>query len=291
VRPVRDTYVQLEHLLEVGRPAEARQLLSSAFAERPDDPDLRLYAARIALLEGDAREARRQLEGTLLHDPQSFQARYLLYFIDLDEGRHAEAEQRIVDLIRDHSHDPRLLASYADLMLRTLHLDKARRLVGEALRLDPQCRDARLCDALLSTVEGRRDRSDRQLADLVAQDPEAQKVAGALMVVLIDRNRPREALEIARQLLRVQPQNARLVDLIVALRAQTHWLAWPIRPLQRFGWGGSAAIWLGAVLVLGLLQRTQSRLALAAALVYLAWVVYSWTYTPAMTRWLRARGA
>lgn len=286
-----DTHTQLERLLEVGRHDVARQVLSEAFAERPDDPSLRVFAARIAIAEGKLAEARQQLEQTLVHDPASFAARHLLYHIDLGEGRHAEAERRITQLIREHPHDPGLLASYAELMLRTLHLEKARRLVDEALRLDPDDRDAKLTDAVLSTVEGRRDRAQAHLSALVADDPEAEEVARALMLGLIDANRHAEALEIARELLRAAPDDEALVEQIVLLRCQTHWLGWPMRPLQRFGWGASAAIWLGAIMLLGFLRRTDSPIALGAALVYLAWVAYTWAYPPAMARWLRVRGA
>lgn len=285
-----DAHVQLQRLLEVGRYGEARKVLSGELAERPDDPTLRVFAARIALAEDDPVEARKQLEQTLIHDPGNFSARYLLFFLELNEKHYPEAERRITDLIRDHPDDARLLASYADLMLRTLHLEKARALVDEALRLDPDDRDAKLTDVMLSTIEGQRSRAEVHLSDLVSDDPDGQEVTATLMLTLIDQNRPAEALEIAKELLRAQPENTGLVDLIVELRAQTHWLAWPTKPLQRFGWGGSAVIWLGAVVVLNFFRETEHPLVLVAALAYLGWVVYTWIYTPVMTRWLRFRG-
>jgi len=284
-------YAQLERLLEVKRLKEADELIGRLLAEAPGDPNLCWYAARAALLNQDLDEGRRQIEAALSADPEHFGARFLLFRIELHVNHYAEAEQLITGLIREYPEDPDLFTEYADLMIETLHLDKARQLTDEALRLDPDNRSARLTDVLLSTIEGQRDRADTHLSDLVREDPEAREVAFTLLQSLTEQRRSEEALELCQELMRSDPGNENLVELAVALRVQTHPLALPLWPMQRFGWAASGAIWVGAVLSFALLRRQSDNPWAAAAVgVYVAWVVYTWAYGPIMTRWLRARG-
>jgi predicted Zn-dependent protease len=286
-------HVQIDRLLEVGRVREARELLHRALSENPGDPDLHVFAARIATRTGDLAEARRQLSNALASDPTHFGARAELCDLEWTTKDYAAAEQIITELIREAPRNAALLASYARLMLVTLHLPKARALVNEALRLEPEDETARLVDVLLSTVEGDRRRADAQLQDLVAEDPDGYYVAHMLLVALIEQNRNREALALARQLMRAHPDDEDLVQTVVDLAVATHWLSWPLWPLRRFGWAASAALWLGAVtfVQVGRSQGWPWQAAVAFAVLYLTYVIYSWVYTPVMTRWIRSRGA
>jgi predicted Zn-dependent protease len=283
-------FVQLERLLEVGRLPEARQLLGELLGQAPGDPDLCVYAARVALADDDLEEGRRQLEAALGRDPEHFAARYLLFHVELHVQHYTEAEEIITRLIREDPEDPDLLNQYAGLMLTTLHLDKARVLADEALRLDPSHRGARLTDVVLSTVEGRRDRAGARLSDLVHDDPEAHDVAYGLLVSLAEQGQNEDALRLCQELMRSEPDNEGLIETAVALRAATHWLALPLRPMQRFGWGASAAIWIVAIIAFRFLDGAKSTWMLTALGIYLTWVLYTWIYMPLMTRWLRARG-
>ncbi len=283
-------YGQLERLLEVGRVDDARELVGGLLAEAPNDPDLHWYAARAALLNGDVDEGRRQIEAALGSDPGHFGARFLLFRIEMHTGRGAEAEQLVTDLIREQPEDADLLTEYADLMIQTLHLDKARALTDEALRLEPDNRSARITDVLLSTIEGQRSRAGTQLTRLVRENPDARDVAYTLLQNLTENGRSREALVLCQEMMQSDPGNQNLVDLAIALRVQTHPLALPLWPMQKFGWRASAAIWLGAALSIGLLRQTNSMWAVSLVSVYVVWVVYTWVFEAIMTRWFRARG-
>lgn len=285
-----DAEMQIERLLEVGRLREASALLAREVAERPDDPDLGVLAGRIALDEGDRAEARRQLEQSLARSPSHREARLWLFVIEEADGHYGEAERLITGLIREDPEQAPLIALYARLMMRVFQLEKARKLTDEALRLDPTDETARLTDVLLSTIEGDPARARAHLSDLIEDDPDGEAVTRALMVSLVERRRYAEALALAQQLLRIFPADENLLELIVELRVATHWLAWPLWPMQRFGWGGSVAVWIGAVVVIRVLGRTPGPVAGAFAGGYLLWVIYTWSYRPLMTRWIRARG-
>ena len=55
-----------------------------------------------------------------------------------------------------------------------------------------------------------------------------------------------EAHRIAQAAMRADPANEHLVNLVRELRIQNHWSMKPLWPLQKWGWGASAAMWIGA---------------------------------------------
>jgi predicted Zn-dependent protease len=282
--------LQLARLIEVGRYREAKQLLGQAFAETPADPELHCLAARAALGEKDQARARDHVEQALAAGPGHFEARVLLFVLDYHQDRYPEAERTIIELIRERPDNAHLLALYAELMLNTLKLDKARALTAEALRRDPDDERAQLVNVLLLTIEGKRDDAGVQLAELIRADPEGAEIARTLFNVLLEQNRHREALEVGRQLLKLDPGNRALVESLAELAAATHWIAWPAYPLRRFGWAGAAGLWASGVFVLPLVVKLNVALGVALVVLYLLYIVYSWVYPPLLKRWLMRQG-
>jgi len=282
---------QIERLLDVNRLREADELIQRGLAQAPNDPQLHYWAARLACARDDLERASEHVSQSLAADPRHVAARVLHFILLRQAKQYAEAELVITELIRDDPRNAELLALYAQLMLCVLHVDKAEALVAEALRLDPESHPARLCSVLLACIRGRAGDSREALAELVAEDPDGFAVAHTLLLVLIEEGRYRDALGIARGLLRADPANGHLVDLVVELRALSHWVAVPAYPVQR--WGGMAVggLWIGAV-VLGQVARRAESTALYGVLgLYVAYCVYTWLYPPLLKRWLRARGA
>jgi hypothetical protein len=54
----------------------------------------------------------------------------------------------------------------------------------------------------------------------------------------------------------------------------------PLWPLQKWGWGASAAMWLGGVVLIRGLARTAPDIATPVAFVWLGYCVYSWVWPP-----------
>jgi len=197
----------------------------------------------------------------------------------------------IQQLIRENPQASDLFCMYGDLMLRTFHVERAERLADEALRLDPDSQDAKLQVVLVALIRGKRSRVDEQLADLIRDDPDSTRLTATLFVSFVGRRRYREALVLGQQLLRNDPENADLVDAVVDLRCQTHWVAWPAYPIVRFGWIASGVMWAVAI---GLLIWAQSSGALAIVgplwVGYILYCVYTWVYPPLLRRWIARRG-
>jgi len=287
----KGTVEQVKRLLDVGRPDDARRALAPLLSAHPDDVELLVLAARVEDGAGAEAESRRLIGEALSRDPNHRLGRLLHFEHLVADHRHADAEQVILSLLREMPDNAALIAVYARLMLEALRLEKARALADEALRIAPDDSRAQLIDALLHVVAGDDARASGRVAEMIARDPEAMSVARTAIVVFASGHRPGEALEIARSVLRAEPDDAGIVDTIIELRLHTHPAMSPYRPLLRYGWTASAAIWgLGAVAIRGL-AGVSAPASLAFAAIWLTYVIGSWVVPPLLRRHLRRAGA
>ena len=279
---------RLNWLLERGRTGQARELLGRALAEHPAHPQLLYYRARIEHEDEDNDEALAAVDELLAVNPSDYPARRLRYDILDDLKRFAEAELVIIDILHDYPEDADSLAVYALLMLKTGHVDKAERLAGEAIRLAPESEGPLIVATLAELVSHPENAAEGRLAELVRHHPEAASTATALVVALNDRGRYGAALEISRQLLAAEPHSRSQLELVIELEVLNHPTMWPLRPLMRFGWTGSAVMWfvfVGVVLAAPGLFGEEVTGGLILAII--AYVVYSWVWPPLLKRYKR----
>lgn len=288
---LRDLHRQIAGLLEIGRVDQARRLGGRALGLDPNDADTLCLLGAIEIEADNFSEATRRAREALARAPDHAGARSLLFEALRGEKSHAEAEAVILGLIRDNPRDADHLADYAALLLDVYQLDKARAIVAEALRCSPDHPKAQVLDALLHVIAGDDASASARLGRMVAADPDAGHVAMTAMVVLSERHQYKEALEIARELLRANPSEPELVDAVIELRVASHWSMVPLWPFQRGGWVGSAVMWVAAVFGISALRPVVGDVvAMTLVVLYLALVVYSWTGPPLLRRWLRWRG-
>jgi predicted Zn-dependent protease len=282
--------VQLSRLIEIGRFDAADRLLRRAFSEAPADADNHFYAACVAEARDELTDARDHLGEFLRASPEHFEGRVLWARIARRSKQHSEAERVLLELLTERPNSAYLLALYAEVMLETLHVQKARALVDEALQRSPDEPLACVLDVLISLIEGDRSSARERLRRLVATSPRARHVALSMVTLLSTEGRDREALEIAQSVFRDSPGDPDLLDLVIELRARTHWMSIPAWPLMRFGWLAAIGSWV----VVGIVVRVLGdRAPIVAAVVGVTWIVYcvySWTYKPLLVRWLKWRG-
>lgn len=283
-------HTQLERLLDMERLPDARRVLARAFEHDPNHPENLLFAARIEHSAENYDEAHRYLSLVLSQKPGERRARALMFGVLSEKRRYAEAEQVILELLRESPANGTYYAMYAHLMFQTLNLEKARALVNEALRYSPENTQARVLDVFLHLSHEHTEAASGRLSQLVSKDPEAESVAWAMISVLTNQHRYSEALAVARQLLRHRPTDPSLVQTVVELRLLSHWTMLPLRPVMRFGFGGSIAVWaigVGGMLTLRLVSATAAS---AFTAIYLGYILYSWVYPPLLRKWLLRRG-
>src|SRR5581483_4514339 len=122
--------------------------------------------------------------------------------------RYPEAEAVWIDLLRDYPQDPDCYAHYADLMLRTLHLEKAERLTEEGLRLDPTHWQCLYVAYLIDVIQNRAGSGESDhLRQLLKDHPERVHSLLALVIALGERGDSKGALRVAQQLLASRPDS------------------------------------------------------------------------------------
>lgn len=282
---------QAVHYLDMQRPERARPLLAALLQNDPDDAEVLALAAAAALRTGEPDSARDLLARALQQDPGHVLALGFLFELHREAGEYAQAEAVVLQILRQEPEDAYWIAEYAALMVRCLQLEKAGELAAEALRLNPQEPGARSVSVVLSTARGDRSATQSTLASLVSEDPDSAATALALLTVLLEEKRYAEALRVAQQLLRAFPHDSDYVDLVIDLKASTHWFAWPAWPVRRFGWMGAFGSYLVAMVVLQTVDiETSPVFVITFASFWFLWVIHSWVHAPLLRRWFRSRG-
>ncbi|WP_195763640.1 tetratricopeptide repeat protein [Duganella guangzhouensis] len=285
----RDYGVQINALIERRRYDHARALLAEALGQYPEDGGLLVASAHVAFVSGDVVLARDTLQELLSREPQHYQARSLLVAVYQDCDQLPDAEAMLIDLLRDYPEAGYQYARYAMLMYRTLHLDKAKLLAREALRLDPEDELALAACLIGDMIDGRRGAEQASLATLMRNHPESENTARMLITHLISRGRYRAAKRIAIELLKLYPHSREVLELVVQLEALSHWSMLPLWPFQRWGWGASIAFYVLTLVLLNSLSHESMAGARYVSYVLLGYCAYSWVYPSLLTRWLKRR--
>lgn len=271
---------QAHGLIERQRYAAARQLLSGLMQEHPDHPEVLYLCAFVDYSEDRIDAAERTVNAALSKAPQHYGARALRGHLYEARKRYPEAEAVWIELLRDHPEKPECYANYADLMLRTLHLEKAERLAKEGLRLEPTHEKCLYVAALIHVVQGRSPRhSSEHLQQLLREHPERARALLVLVISLEQRGDSRGALRVARQLLATRPDSEPLVNMVRALTRSNHWSMLPLYPMRRWGWGGAAAVTVLGITAVRVAGNTlPAPVAGIIVLLWLGYVIYSWIW-------------
>ncbi|RFP17652.1 hypothetical protein D0T25_12920 [Duganella sp. BJB488] len=285
----RDYAIQLNGLIERRRYPQARATLSEALQQYPEDSHLLFASAHIDYLTGDKEAARQTLHAILAREPLHYAARSLLINVLEDSEELEQAELLIIELLREYPEEAFQYARYAMLMYRTLHIDKAKELAREALRLDPEDELALTACLIGDIIDGRRGAEAASLANLMRGHPDSQTTARMLVSHLVSRGHYRAAKRIAIELLHLYPHSTEILELVVKLEALSHWSMLPLWPLNRWGWGASAAFYFITLLAMNLIRKDAPTVAGIATWAILGYCAYSWLYPPLLTRWLKRR--
>jgi tetratricopeptide (TPR) repeat protein len=271
---------QAHALIDRRRFAQARQLLATGIRHDPDNTQLLYLCAFVDFSTGQTAAAEETLNKVLMQEPGHYGGRILRGELYESQKRYPEAEAVWIDLLRDYPEDPDCYAHYADLMLRTLHFDKAERLTREGLRLEPAHWQCLYVAYLIDVIRGRADAGDNEhLHQLLRDHPERVHSLLALVIALNERGDSRGALRVAQQLLTSRPDSEQFVNLVRVLKRQDHWSLLPLYPMRRWGWSGAAVVTAIGILGVRLAGRTlPPSLALTVAYVWLGYVIYSWVW-------------
>ena len=271
--------IEAQALMERRRYSQARNVISQGLRHFPDSADFQYLGAFLEYATNDHPAATRSADGVLARNPQHYGARVLRANLHEQVKEYPSAERLWIDLLREYPENAECYAAYADLMLRTLHLEKARLLAEEGLRHAPEHHGCLYVATLVDFINSPGNAQSDNLQKLLRAHPERMGSSSALMIALADRGRSREALRIAQELLRQQPDSQSLVQLTRELKMQSHWSMIPMYPMQRWGWGGAAVLTVAGMIGVRVAGASLPE-SIVTPLVYvwLGYCIYTWTW-------------
>jgi len=278
---------ELAALVERRRLPSARKVLARVLPAYPDDVDLLQLAAWVEWFDDKPDEAYELVSRILALDPENFEASYLLVELQMERQEYANAETTVLGLLTRYPRTAALYSLYARLMLMTFNTDKAERLAGEALRLDPSLEDALDVHVLAAYVIHSAAEQRRRLEKLLREYPNRMVSMVRLVQSLLSQGKTQQAYALSRDLVRLYPDNEGIVDLARSLKRSSHSSLLPLWPMQKWGWAGSIGLWLAIVFLLRSDVLAMTPLAgheNTVAIVFLVYVVYSWVWPPLLGR-------
>ena len=275
-------FASAQHHIEIGRPERALEVLAgldSELAVSAHARRLRGWALMGLERWEDAADVARD---ALADEPQDVAFLYMLSVAELQRGDLGEAEAAVLAALALDADDPELLCQYADVVMHGGQLDKAQKLIDRAAAIAPDDDEVLRSRIALSHLRGRGKETEALTRELLERDPQSLHGQRMLGVLDLERGKPRPAQERFAEAVRGDPSHA---PTAVAARqarelSQPWW--WPLRLIDRVGVAGT---WVGAMVVLfGLRAAGLSAVAGIAALVWIAFVVYTWIAGPMLRR-------
>lgn len=265
---------------------QARMLLKPVLANHPEHPALLLRAAWIDYLDDRHDAALVAVRHVLVKNPSNENARGLYFELLMEGQQHREAETVIIELLREFPEESSYYGRYADLMLRTLNVGKAARLAREGLTYEPDCGQCLAAQAICELIE-QPGRPSQGLQQLLLVHPRFLSTLSLVIVALEQRGHLQEAKKFSQELVRIQPDNEHVAAIASELRVKAHWSMLPLRPLQKWGWGAAAVLWLLFVAVSSVLRQASPIAAGVFAIVMSIYIVYSWVWPSLLRRLFR----
>lgn len=157
--------------LGLGRKDEARAAMQQALQAAPDNAEVHLALAKLALIDGDTAQALNALEQALKFDPRHLDSLLLKGDLLHATGKPGEAAAVYRDILQvNPRHTPARLA-LAGLAIAENRLADARKEIGAALKDAPNNVQARYLEALVDFREGKTETARDRLAGVLKAAP------------------------------------------------------------------------------------------------------------------------
>ncbi|MEJ8544518.1 tetratricopeptide repeat protein [Brevibacillus borstelensis] len=276
------------HLYQMGRYEQAKEKFMPFLARSQEDGQLLFFVAYCSFKLDQLDEAETFAREALRVGYFGEEVYSLLGIICKAKGAYAEAEEFFLTGLSHNPQDGDLLAQYAYLMLVTGYEEKAKLLMAEAMRIDPESEVVlhyhyhflRAYDEVEAQQE-----TIRKYNEIAGSDVDKLLKMG---LAALDRGHYREARECYRQAYLMDPGNKQLLQAIEEIDEIIHPVFLPNRLLHKTG--GPVIWWICFIGALFLCSRLDWNTAgEILAMVYIPFCIYTWV-SPLIYRGVRKLG-
>jgi tetratricopeptide (TPR) repeat protein len=278
---------QVEALLQRRRYPQALALLKPALVNYPDHVELLLQAAWIDYLEDRPDQAMHTIRQVLTSAPLNESARLLYFHLLVEKAQSVDAERVVIDLLREYPEHASYYGRYADLMLRTLNVGKARQLAMEGLKYESEDLDCLSALTVCDFIESRSGEVSHSLQQMLVRHPQSVRTLVLIVIALQERGDHRGAKRVSQELVQANPDNESLVSIARELKTTTHWSMLPLWPMQRWGWAASFGIWILIIVGSRAIQKINPAWSGTFLGIVLIYVAYSWIWPPILRRLMK----
>ena len=272
------------HYSSIGQFGRVLETLDGAEAfQDPEAWSLRAHA--LYQLDRHAEGAQMARRGLEL-DPEDPGLLDVLALNLMELGDLAGAERALLTALDGWPENATLLCHYAFACAHHGQDAKAEKLLERAARLEPESVDVLRARAQVAYLSGDERRTKQYADELLAVEPE-DRVGHALRGNLLVEGNVYAALRHHEEAVRLDPSDRELANVVRHNRTLTHWLQWPIYPVQRFG---PLKVWVAFLALFAVtLALDLSYVSAALLIAYLFMVVYSWTFAPVARWWMQRK--
>lgn len=158
--------------LALERKEDARKTLQRALEAAPDNPEVRLALAKLALADGDSAKAMEDLDQALRTDPRHLDSLLLKGDLLLADGKSAEAAAAYREALRVNPRDATPRLALAGIAIAENRLGDARTEVDAALKAMPGNLQAHYTQALVDFREKKTEQARDHLAGVLKSAPD-----------------------------------------------------------------------------------------------------------------------
>ena len=283
--------IRIKHLLHIHRYELAAEQLKEALLLFPDDPDLLICQALYFDQKGYKELALEAIEICLSKNYFKLEAALLRIELLRNLKRYHEAEADILELIKLFPESSDLYTVYGWILLDVFQFEKSSKIIEEALRLDPNNPYALRCMVYSEILVDGKKNTEEIVAKLIEHDPESTSNLYTLCARLLSEHKYKQASEVAQILIRRSPNDQDLINLAIEAKVAGHLLNKPFMILNKFGWAGSAGLWIGFIIIYQITKHNDnSNLASSILIVYVSYCLLSWVISPILKNWYTKRG-
>lgn len=278
------------HFNDVGRYAEAEREAARGLGLAPTNLRLHVELARSSMGRERWDDADATLRQLLALAPDYAVGFNLLCLVRSAQGRYAEAEKAVLEALRIDPQWASPYEIYGDLMMRTAHLEKAKKLYERARSLNPEDPDLPSKIALVETQLNRIGPAHEAAAAGLKLGPEEAIAHASRGNAHLAGGRPFRARADFREALRIDPSNSGFEEAWLAADTCCRIVYLPMYywtlvidrlPGKQFlVWGLLVAFVFG-----GSKLGVPPSVVVAVGFGYFALCVYTWIATPLVKGW------
>lgn len=269
----------IEHYYQINRYDQVVKFIKNVMDEQIENARLWYMLGYSNYQLNCYEEAEEQLIESMRLGAAREHALFILGHLYMETEQYKKSEEAFLEALRIDPNDAQTHASYALLMKKLGHREKAKMLIGKALELEPGNPHVLRYYFRLEGLTSEKAKRLQALEHYMnSGDSELSKLVQLGMHASLQNNTG-EALEYFRQAFLLKPEDQQLLTILEEMTIQNHPLLMPLRLVERIG--GPAVIWgigIGMYFLLHLLGLND--LGTLWVFIYLLFVIYSWIAQP-----------